>query len=258
MAKKLKIAGDLAIEVTQRCNLNCDHCLRGCSRNVNVSHEVIDKTLDNYEYISNILFTGGEPTLNVEAISYTIDQIKSRGIGVGSFYIVTNGVNFSKELVWKLLEFYAYCSEKEYCGLCVSVDEFHHNLSKEAYDMYSGLAFFRKDKEHSNGWDGGIINRGNAAEYGLGTFENSISEFNPESAEMWDDHIQYYDMIYVNAEGWLFFDCNLSYDMEDENRTINVKDDSIAEWMFAQMYENNCLSYEPSSAELAEYGLVPA
>lgn len=257
MAKKLKIAGDLAIEVTQRCNLNCDHCLRGCSRNKNISYEVIDKILDNYAHISSILFTGGEPTLNVEAISYTIDQIKKRGISVGCFYVVTNGVQFSKELVWKLLEFYAYCSEKDFCGLCISVDEFHQNLSQEAYDMYSGLAFFRNDKEHSNGWDGEIINRGNAMEYGLGTFDKSIGEFSPDCAEMWDDHIQYDNILYVNVDGWVFFDCDLSYDMQDKNHTINVKDDSIAEWMFAEMYENDCLSYEPSADELAEYGLMP-
>ena len=74
MAGKLKIAGHLAIEVTQRCNLNCDHCLRGCARNVNITKEIIDKTLDNFEHISSITFTGGEPTLNPEAIIYTIDK----------------------------------------------------------------------------------------------------------------------------------------------------------------------------------------
>lgn len=258
MAGKLKIAGHLAIEVTQRCNLNCDHCLRGCARNVNITKEIIDKTLDNFEHISSITFTGGEPTLNPEAIIYTIDQIKARGISVGSFYLVTNCVNFSGEVVLKLLELYALCYEKEMCGLCVSVDEFHDNRDMDAYDMYSALGFFRTDKEHEDGWNGGIINRGNAKEYSIGTFDKKILQFNPEYAEMFDNAIQFDDVLYVNARGDVFFDCDLSYELQDENRSINVVNESIAEWMFMQMYDNECLDKEPASAMIEELGLIPA
>lgn len=258
MAKRLKIAGNLAIEVTQRCSLACDHCLRGCARNVDITKEIIDKALDNFDYISSIVFTGGEPTLNVEAIAYTIEQIKARNIGVGSFYLVTNCVQFSAELVIKLLELYAYCYEKEMCGLCVSVDGFHDNKDREAYEMYSALGFFRTDKEHKNIWDGGIINRGNAKEYGIGTFDKPVEEFSPNSAELYDGYIEYQDIVYINAKGDVFFDCDLSYELQDEYRTINVLNESIAEWMFAQMYEVQSFDEEPSSEFMEEYGLIPA
>jgi len=258
MARKLKIGGQLAIEVTQRCNLSCDHCLRGCARNVNVTKEIINKVLDNFEYISSITFTGGEPTLNVEAIIYIIDEIKRRGIGVGNFYLVTNCVNFSGELVLKLLEFYVYCDDKEMCGLCVSVDGFHDQRDFNAYDMYSALEFFRTDKEHNGIWDGGIINRGNAKEYGMGTFDKPVMQFNPEYAEIFDNVINYDELIYVNAEGYVFYDCDLSYELQDENRTINVMEESIAEWMFMQMYEHQLLEEESAAEILEELGLIPA
>jgi len=56
---------NLIIEITRKCNFTCDHCLRGEAQNKDIDHKVIDALLDNnIEYISNITFTGGEPSLN--------------------------------------------------------------------------------------------------------------------------------------------------------------------------------------------------
>ena len=136
MANK-KINGDLILEVTQRCNMDCDHCLRGKCRNVNITHEIIDATLDKFGYIGMLTFTGGEPTLNVEAIEYTVEQIKKRGISIGGFYVVTNAQKFSARLVTALLQLYVISDEREMCGLTVSVDEFHDDYDETAYDIYS-------------------------------------------------------------------------------------------------------------------------
>ncbi len=38
----------LAIEMTRRCNLNCKFCAKGKAQNVDITHEIIDKTLDEY------------------------------------------------------------------------------------------------------------------------------------------------------------------------------------------------------------------
>jgi hypothetical protein len=75
---------------------------------------------------------------------------------------------------------------------------------------------------------------------------------------MFDNAIQFDDVLYVNAKGDVFFDCDLSYELQDENRSINVVNESIAEWMFMQMYDNECLDKEPASAMIEELGLIPA
>lgn len=36
---------NLVIEVTRKCNLSCDHCLRGCSQNMDMKKEYIEDTI---------------------------------------------------------------------------------------------------------------------------------------------------------------------------------------------------------------------
>jgi pyruvate-formate lyase-activating enzyme len=72
----------------------CAHCLRGDAESIDIQEKYIDAFLDNFEkgaYISSLTFTGGEISLNIPAIRYTLKAVKERGIAVGSFYMVTNG-----------------------------------------------------------------------------------------------------------------------------------------------------------------------
>ena len=61
---------NLVVEVTRRCNMSCDHCLRGCGQNMDLQDKHIETLTSQLEngYISNITFSGGEPSLNVKAI----------------------------------------------------------------------------------------------------------------------------------------------------------------------------------------------
>ena len=38
-------------EVTRRCNLSCEHCLRGDAQNLDMTKETVDKVLDHIESI---------------------------------------------------------------------------------------------------------------------------------------------------------------------------------------------------------------
>ena len=110
----------------------CAHCLRGDAESIDIQEKYIDAFLDNFEkgaYISSLTFTGGEISLNIPAIRYTLKAVKERGIAVGSFYMVTNGKAVDKmaDLAMASLEWWAYCDEKDdyMCGLCISSDNFH-------------------------------------------------------------------------------------------------------------------------------------
>lgn len=41
-----KLISCFAIEVTRRCNLNCDFCAKGEAQGMDITKETIDKTLD--------------------------------------------------------------------------------------------------------------------------------------------------------------------------------------------------------------------
>lgn len=68
-------ACDVVIEVTRRCNMCCAHCLRGDAEAVDIQERYIDAFLDSFAnagYISSLTFTGGEISLNIPAIRYTL------------------------------------------------------------------------------------------------------------------------------------------------------------------------------------------
>lgn len=150
-------ANNVVIEITRRCNMCCAHCLRGDAENVDIQEKYINAFLDSFSgrrYIGTIVFTGGEISLNIPAIRYTLKAVKERNISVGSFYMVTNGkaVDKMEDLALASLEWWNYCDEKdEYlCGLCISSDNFHEEISDESASILSGLKYNRDDILYDN------------------------------------------------------------------------------------------------------------
>lgn len=58
----------LSVEITRKCQLKCAHCMKGEAQNIDMSVEVIDKLLESVVSIGTLLFTGGEPTMNLQGI----------------------------------------------------------------------------------------------------------------------------------------------------------------------------------------------
>lgn len=83
----------LAFELTRRCNLNCPFCSKGDPQNMDITKEIIDKTLDEVQnlYIEDIRLSGGEPFLNPDMIVYLLSEIERRQIVVRSLFAFTNG-----------------------------------------------------------------------------------------------------------------------------------------------------------------------
>ena len=48
MGTKIR-AYNAIFEVTRRCNLSCEHCLRGDAQNLDMTKETVDKVLDHIE-----------------------------------------------------------------------------------------------------------------------------------------------------------------------------------------------------------------
>lgn len=104
---------ELGIEVTRKCNQNCDgFCMRGDKQNLDINLEYIDKFLDNeFILVDSLIFSGGEPSLNDKAISYAIDKIVEENIPVLSVSLVTNGLKYSEGLVASFEKFNAYANK---------------------------------------------------------------------------------------------------------------------------------------------------
>ena len=81
------------------------------------------------DYVYGITFTGGEPLTQVNTIIEVLDYIKEHNIGLGYFYIVSNGTIYSRKLMNVLDYFYNYyVDEKEISAFEISQDQYHVEL----------------------------------------------------------------------------------------------------------------------------------
>ncbi len=196
------ILHDLAIETTRRCNMQCGHCMRGLSQNIDITPELIDIIFDNKKIkrIDHICFSGGEPTLNPNIIIYTINKIIKENLNVGEIVMVTNGRIFDRELLEAFNRFNEYKNQKwlhnlprffekfgiddsktrknikeknnEYVRITFSNDKYHYPIKqeiKDSYHMYSrGIRITEKDIEEKDIYKTGFAIVGKDFNYQLG------------------------------------------------------------------------------------------
>jgi hypothetical protein len=228
---------NLVIEVTRKCNMACAHCLRGEAQKIDIDTAYIDNLLKNVTGIGNITFSGGEPSLNIHAIEYTLLACQERGISVGSFYVVTNGKANALPLAIACLKWYAYCDcDEDMCGLALSKDMFHDEIQRENENVLKGLSFFRHDK-YTDFNRVKMINTGRAEElYG---FDKMSVDYHDEPFSFFGDAESGYTietMVYLSANGEIRTNCDAAYD--DEDFTIgNLNRDTFDYVVKVQMLE---------------------
>lgn len=93
--KKIAVA-NLGLIITERCNLNCNHCLMGGCTNKVMSDEVIEATLSQFKYIMNLSVCGGEPTLALDRIEKIFSYVIENKIVVDHVSITINGTIYSE------------------------------------------------------------------------------------------------------------------------------------------------------------------
>ena len=83
----------LSVEITRKCNLNCSFCARGPSQNLDISREIIDKTIGEMEhfFVCSLRLHGGEPLLAYDEMEYLFDSIIERKIPISCIVLFTNG-----------------------------------------------------------------------------------------------------------------------------------------------------------------------
>ena len=137
--------------------MSCAHCFRGDAQDVDIDLAAIDALLNQTQVIGSLLLTGGEPLLNIPAMSYVLEGMIARKIPLMELSIITNGSKYSKEFV-ALVEKYSRwidVSHKvctgDYSGfdvdrvkIGISFDKYHTgenvcmtNYTKYKKDMYS-------------------------------------------------------------------------------------------------------------------------
>lgn len=207
--EKLSIS-DLIIESTRRCNMACDHCLRGKAEKLNMSKNIQETFLSQVESISTITFTGGEPSLYPQAINDFIDICEDKNIYVDGFYIATNAKQASDEFISAILRLYLFCGDNEISGVDISNDQFHENnpetVKKLQVFTFSRLKYSEQPRH--------FINQGFYADnFGDGRKET------PSSFEIDGNHISE-NQVSLNCEGNIIAGCDWSFERQREEDVI--------------------------------------
>lgn len=227
----------LVLEVTRKCNMTCKHCLRGPAENVDMTKEIVDKTFANIESVSSLVFTGGEPFMNVDIIEYALEVVKTKEIPVFELFLVTNAKVVKDRYIkvlndWMLYVAICNCGDRilttksylpdtedmfSYGGVAISRDKFHDPIPMENYIRYRMLSYYSDIKEHKGDEFKNIRNEGNAKINGIGTY-------NPERNIVCVDYsildnlngviisdLRVEGNLYINVKGDVLGDCDVSY-----------------------------------------------
>lgn len=241
---------NIVIEITRKCNMSCDHCLRGEPENMVIDVDYVNQLFSQVESIGTLTITGGEPSLHPEIIMDIVDLARSYGIEINNFYMVTNGKKVTGEFLMAVTKLWAYCSDNEVSTLAVSGDLYHDELKNSTINKLRAFSFFNI-REEGQSYDNMVISEGRGENY-YGNKEVSFSEFTIE-----DDYISD-SYLYLNCEGNLLGACDLSYESQREKALIiaNVQDKKFNLLRSIKKYNKkfkNCSSLPKSEMLELEY-----
>ncbi len=219
---------DLVIELTRRCNMCCDHCCRGEAQNMDCDIRHIRALFEHVESIDTLTLTGGEPSLVPHIIEAITEEIQRRGLIVERFYMVTNAKQVTREFIGAVMGLYLACenSDSEFASrLDISNDGHHDEVDPENVRKLDVFRFTgRKSHEDGERFDvakyrndtSGVINQGRGAE--LWSRELSLYPFEIDDCGICEE------TFYMNANGDIIGNCNLSYETQDALKVGNVHD----------------------------------
>lgn len=235
---------NLVIEATRRCNIQCNHCLRGRAQNKNIKKQYVDSLFSKIDYVSILTISGGEPSIAVDSINKIIDSAIENNVEIGSFYIATNGKKITYPFVKAVERLHSFCSDNDISGVDISNDIYHDEI--EDTDAFNYLLTFPyvKYKWNENIYpfnrkfdrngkyiysEGSIINSGLALENGIGHRNAPLDFIEIEETE--EEFIISEGNIYLNCMGNIISGCDYSYEDQDsfefENLICKVDDLSI-------------------------------
>ena len=226
-----KISGDLIIEITRRCQLECPHCLRGPAQEQNINYFDMERTVKQFDTIGCITFTGGEPSLNPEAIKHFLGICKKFNISVDSFYIATNAVEATKDFLLAVFELYLYCEDNEMSSLDISNDEFHYGqFGIKDLEAFKFTRKKYKDGERTQTYDregtGHLINEGNYFDNYNDGRVNHPEVIGNMDQDLFEEsgHIGNEIRLMLNCNGDIILGCDWSYESQEDHILCNSSD----------------------------------
>lgn len=254
---------DMVIEITRRCNMACEHCLRGDAQALDITREQLFQIFQPVSSVGVLAFSGGEPSLRPELLMEALEVAKLCNVAVDQVYIVTNGKEVSDKFLEAVRAWDSYTYEHSYYGsskstvgydaayrivrslidsnedreygawVSLSMDCFHEEIPVSNIYKLASLPHLTCDKyqgDRSGRW---VISEGRALENGLG--EQTLQELRPwyfgekgrvlEVEEVdEEDHSYAVEEVMFGANGNVLKTCDASYETQEEIAHFKLSD----------------------------------
>ena len=225
----------LILELTRQCNMRCAHCMRGEPEDKTIGTGILERLFREVRHIEHLGLTSGEPALVPEQIQWIVHLAKRWGCTIGHFFCATNGKAYSPAFTEALEKLYRYCIQKDQCTLSISFDQFHEPADPKAVEKYSRLPFYKPVNERRTLAPNEILSEGRAKENGLGLtalpdqrwlYEYSLKGF----------HMECGDIVYLNTDGDVLLNPDISYRNQKEKRIGNVLNENLPHILVTHLY----------------------
>lgn len=127
---------NLALVLTEKCNFNCQHCMRGGSHVKDMPVSVMRNTFNQIGVVNNLTICGGEPLIDYELFKTLVDTIIDSKLILGEYTFITNGTLYTEEFEQLLIALETYIDQykklfqyrsnsKAYGSIVISWDDYH-------------------------------------------------------------------------------------------------------------------------------------
>ncbi len=238
----------LLLCLTRRCNMACRHCLRGDAQCKDMSETIIRQTFKGLTdcQINTLFLTGGEitiiPTATLKRQLTLISSIcNEQRISIGSIGFVSNGKKVTQKFTDLIVQF---ALDLNISGFYIGISETQYHDTDRFDDRYMLHALghrlrqaLRLDNEEEASVDvrgelrdSSIIIEGRAHEdlqYAIQldrynrTFDK-LCDSNYITLNQREDKFELDGEVYVGATGNITFNCDFSYESEEDISFLNL------------------------------------
>lgn len=215
----------LGLEITRRCNLKCDHCLRGGIRREDIDPYAVISQLARagIESVGWLLLTGGEISIVPDLVRETRMAFHAYGISVEGLDITINGHVFNQEFVDEIWEYQQCLTQEDNWSVRISNDIYHGgqvatDAYLEAFQMCGVNCHVQQDMSNSD-----LIGQGRAKKWQLG-WRTPPADYQP----LWYPENSTLDALYINPRGDVMDGCNYSYAAQAKRSLGNILTDPLS------------------------------
>ena len=111
---------NLDLIITNKCNLNCEHCNRGQKGDTHMSKKIINASFNQINKINTLIIDGGEPSIALLPLYHLYDYLRNNKVSIENLVTIINGTVYSYDFLDILIKYW-YASGSSSLSLLIGI-----------------------------------------------------------------------------------------------------------------------------------------